>query len=273
MTQTLSRNETQAAPRAANSSLGYVISDCTALIGRNVKHIVRNPEMLFQAVSLPIILLLLFRFMFGGAINVGALSYVDYVVPGLIVISVAFNSTTTVVGVCGDLSNGLVDRFRSMPMFGPAVLVGHVAANLLRNALSTVVMVGVGLLVGFRPGGGFLDWLGAMGMLALFATGIAWLAVLLGTVASTVEGASGLGMILVFVPYASSALVPTETMPSVLGAIVDNQPVTVMIDAIRALMNGMPLGNAGWLAAIWWVAIVAVAVPLAIRGFHRRATG
>lgn len=271
MTQTLSRNETPPVPRENSSSLAYAISDFRVLIARNVRHIVRNPEMLFQAVSLPIILLLLFRYMFGGAINVGGMSYVNYVVPGLIVISVAFNTTTTVVGVCSDLRNGLVERFRSMPMIGSAVLVGHVVSGLLRSALSTVIMVAVGLLIGFRPDGGILGWVGALALLALFAAAMSWVATLLGVISKTVEGASGLGMILVFVPYASSALVPTATMPSVLRVIVDNQPVTVVIDAIRALMNGVPAGSGVWLALAWWVAILAVTVPFAVRSFHRRS--
>ncbi|HEY3712391.1 MAG TPA: ABC transporter permease [Amycolatopsis sp.] len=255
------------------SPLALALSDYRVLIGRNVKHITRNPEMLIQAVSLPIVLLLLFRFMFGGAINLPGMAYVDYLVPGLVVVSIGFNSTTTVVGVAADLTNGLVERFRSMPMAGPAVLVGHVVAGVLRSLLSLVVMVAIGLAIGFRPGGGVLGWLGAIGLLALFASGIFWLATLLGSIAKTVEGASGLGMILVFIPYATSALVPTASMPGVLRVIVDNQPVTVLIDAVRALMNGTALGSTGWLALAWWVGITALAAFFAVRKFHQRSNG
>lgn len=273
MTQTLSREikgtEIPAAPQ--RSSFALLLSDWRVLIGRNIKHITRNPEMLFQAVSLPIVLLLLFRFMFGGAINPAGLAYVDYLVPGLIVVSIGFNSTTTVVGVASDLTNGLMERFRSMPMAGSAVLVGHVVSGVLRSTLSLVVMVAVGLAVGFRPGGGILGWLGALGLLALFAAGIFWLATLLGTIAKTVEGAGGLGMILVFIPYATSALVPTSTMPAVMRAVVDNQPVTVLIDAVRALMNGTPTGSTVWLALGWWVGITALAAFFSVRKFHQRA--
>ncbi|WAL67967.1 ABC transporter permease [Amycolatopsis cynarae] len=275
MTQTLSpETEGKHLPAApGRSPLSLVLSDWRVLIGRNIKHITRNPEMLFQAVSLPIVLLLLFRFMFGGAINSPGMAYIDYLVPGLVVVSIGFNATTTVVGVASDLTNGLVERFRSMPMAGSAVLVGHVAAGVLRSALSLVVMVGVGLAIGFRPGGGLLGWLGALGLLALFAAGVFWLATLLGTIAKTVEGASGLGMILVFVPYATSALVPTASMPGVLRVVVQNQPVTVLIDAVRALMNGTDLGSTGWLALTWWVAITALAAVFAVRKFHQRAGG
>ncbi|WP_306744643.1 ABC transporter permease [Saccharothrix yanglingensis] len=251
--------------------MSLLLSDWRVLIGRNVKHITRNPEMLFQAVSLPIVLLLLFRFMFGGAITVPGMAYIDYLVPGLVVISIGFNTTTTVVGVAADLTNGLVERLRSMPMSGSAVLVGHVASGMLRSALSLVVMVGVGLLVGFRPAGGVLGWLAALGLLTLFATGVFWLATLLGTIARTIEGASGLGMILVFVPYASSALVPTDSMPLVLRVVVDNQPVTVLIDAVRALLNGTDLGATGWLALAWWVPITVLSAVFTVRKFHQRA--
>jgi ABC-2 type transport system permease protein len=275
MTQTLSREVegTQIPGTPSRSAFALALSDCRVLVGRNVKHIARNAEMLIQAVSLPIVLLLLFRFMFGGAINVPGMAYIDYLVPGLVVVSIGFNSTTTVVGVAADLTQGLVERFRSMPMAGPAVLVGHVVSGVLRSMLSLVVMVAVGLAVGFRPAGGVLGWLGAVGLLVLFATGVFWLATLLGSIAKTVEGAGGLGMILVFVPYATSALVPTASMPSVLRAVVDNQPVTVLIDAVRALMNGTELGSTGWLALAWWLVITAGAAYLAIRKFHQRSRG
>jgi ABC-2 type transport system permease protein len=275
MTQTLSREVegTRVPETPSRSSFALALSDCRVLVGRNVKHITRNPEMLIQAVSLPLVLLLLFRFMFGGAISVPDMAYIDYLLPGLVVVSIGFNSTTTVVGVASDLTQGLVERFRSMPMVGPAVLVGHVVAGVLRSLISLVVMVAVGLAIGFRPGGDVLGWLGAVGLLALFATGVFWLATLLGSIAKTVEGAGGLGMILVFIPYASSALVPTASMPSAMRVVVDNQPVTVLIDAVRGLMNGTALGSTGWLALAWWVVITALAAYFAVRKFHQRAVG
>jgi ABC-2 type transport system permease protein len=271
MTQTLSRETVPEAPSPKRLSLASAISDCRVLIRRNVKHIARNPEMLFQAVSLPIVLLLLFRFVFGGAINVGAMSYVDYLVPGLIIVCMAFNATTTVVGVASDLQGGIMERFRSMPMSGSAVLIGHVVSGVLRSALSTAIMIAVGLLIGFRPGGGLVDWLGALGLFALFATAISWSAVLLGTVAKTVEGAGGLGMILVFLPYATSALVPTASMPGVLQAVIDNQPVTPVVDSVRGLLNGMPIGSTGWIALAWLVGVIGLTGTLAVRRFKRAA--
>ncbi|WP_336157658.1 ABC transporter permease [Amycolatopsis sp. VC5-11] len=275
MTQTLSREieGTHIPGSPSRSSFALALSDCRVLVARNVKHIVRNPEMLIQAFSLPIVLLLLFRFMFGGAINLPGMAYVDYLVPGLVVVSIGFNSTTTVVGVAADLTQGLVERFRSMPMAGSAVLVGHVVSGVLRSMLSLVVMVVVGLAIGFRPAGGVLGWLAATGLLVLFAAGVFWLATLVGSIAKTVEGAGGLGMIFVFVPYATSALVPTGSMPSVLRAVVDNQPVTVVIDAVRGLMNGTAVASTVWLAFAWSVVLTAIGAYLAIRKFHQRARG
>jgi len=272
MTQTLSPDTTPVAPRVTRSAFALALADCGVLIGRNVRHITRNPEQLFQAVSLPIILTLLFRYFFGGAINTGTMTYANYMIAGLMVISIAFNSTSTVVGVADDMRNGIVERFRSMPMLGPAVLVGHVVSAVLRNALSVVVMIAVGLLVGFRPEAGVGGWLAALGVLLLMATAVSWLAVILGLAAKTVEGAGGLGMILVFLPYASSALVPTESMPGVLRAIVENQPFTAVADTLRALFADTPVGSAGWLALVWWVGILVLTVPFAVRLFHRRAT-
>jgi ABC-2 type transport system permease protein len=261
-------------PAAARpgSALSQGFGDCRVLIGRTLRHIIRNPEQAFQVITLPVILLLLFRYLFGYAIGTGSLSYVNYLLAGLIVISVAFNSTSTAVGVASDLQNGIVERFRSMPMLSSAVLVGHVAAAVLRNAVSMVIMIGLGFAVGFRPEAGIGGWLGALGLLLLFTTAVSSLAVLLGVVAGSVEGASGFSMILVFVPYASSALIPTESMPSVLRAVVSNQPVSPMIDAVRSLFNGLPVGNTVWLALVWWVGILVLSAPLAVRMFRRRAT-
>lgn len=275
MTQTLTAGPadmTRVVPKARRSRTSLAIADCAVLVGRDLRHLVRNPEQLIQAFSLPVILLLLFRYLLGGAINTGGQSYINYVIGGLFVISIAFNSTTTVVGVTDDLGSGIVERFRSMPMLLPAVLIGHVISAVLRSFLSLAVMIAVGLAVGFRPHASFAGWVGALAMLLLFVTALSWLAVILGTVATTAEGASGLGMIFVFLPYASSALVPVSTMPSGLRAVVRNQPFTPVIDTVRSLLTGTPLGNSAWLASIWWLAILAVAVPFAARTFRSRAT-
>ncbi|HEX6352611.1 ABC transporter permease [Actinophytocola sp.] len=266
MTQTLApRTGTRSAPVLA-------LNDCLVLIGRNLRHVLRNPDQVIQVLALPVILLLLFRYLFGGAINTGDVVYVNYLIAGLLVISVAFNSTSTAVGVAADLQNGIVERFRSMPMLGQAVLIGHMVAGVLRNLLSTVILVGLGLVVGFRPTAGIGGWLGALGLLLLFMVGISWLAVLLGIVAGSVEGASGLSMIMVFLPYASSALVPADSMPAGLRFFVENQPVTPVIDAVRALLLDLPVGDSAWIALAWWLAFTALAATLAARTFRRRSS-
>lgn len=268
MTRTLS-------PRATISTRPaplLALSDCMVLIGRNLRHVLRNTDQVIQAIALPAILLLLFRYLFGGAIDTGDVVYVNYLIAGLLVISVAFNSTSTAVGVAGDLRNGIVERFRSMPMLGQAVLVGHMVAGVLRNLLSTVILVGLGLVVGFRPTAGLGGWLAGLGVLLVFMVGVSVLAVLLGLVAGSVEGAAGLSMIMVFLPYASSALVPAESMPAGLRFFVENQPVTPVIDAVRALLLDMPVGGSAVVALAWWVGIGLLAGTFAARRFRTRTT-
>ncbi|WP_245959736.1 ABC transporter permease [Prauserella flavalba] len=188
-------------------------------------------------------------------------------------VAVTFNSTATSVAVCSDLREGIVERFRSMPVRGSAVLVGHVVAALVRHAVSITVMIGVGFLVGFRPQAGFGQWCAALGILLLFATAVSWIAAIIGMLARTVEGASGLSMPLVFIPYVGSALVPPSTMPGGLRAFAENQPVSHVADAVRALFTGTPAGDSAWLAVAWWAAVIVVVVPLAGRLFRRRAAG
>ncbi|MBK1782771.1 ABC transporter permease [Prauserella cavernicola] len=254
------------------SSLYWAVNDSRVLIGRCLRHIARSPEQLVLMLFLPVMLLVMFRYLFGGAIDTGDVTYVNYVISGIVVVAVMVNTTATSVAVCHDMLEGIVERFRSMPMRGTAVLVGHVAAAMTRHAVSIAVMVGVGLLIGFRPRAGFLDWLVALGLLAVFALAVSWLAAILGLLAKTVEGASGLAMPLVFIPYVGSALVPPSTMPDWLRVFAENQPVSLVADSVRALFMGTPLGNTGWLALAWWGGIIVLAVPLAGRIFRRKAT-
>ncbi len=266
----LQRAETPADAPNPRSALALALSDCLVLIGRNVRHILRNTDQTFEVIALPVMMLMLFRFLFGGAIDTGETSYANYMIAGLLTISVAFNSTSTAIGMAGDLRTGIVERIRSMPVLGSAVLVAHVVSAVLRNLLSALIIVGLGLVVGFRPTAGFGEWLGALGILLLFTIGLSWLAVWLGIAAGSVEGAGGLSMIMVFLPYASSALVPPESMPGALRFFVENQPVTPVIDAVRALLIGTPVGSSAWLAVGWWLVILAVGAPLAARAYRRR---
>jgi ABC-2 type transport system permease protein len=271
-TTALTPDRVRAAAVAPRSAFALAWSDCLVLTGRSLRHLTRNMDQLIQTFSLPIILLLMFRYLLGGAIKTDQ-TYINYVISGLIVISAGFNLTSTVIGVTNDMRNGIVERFRSMPVLPPAVLVAHVTAAVLRTFVSATVLIVAGFLVGFRPTAGLLDWIAVVGLLTLFATALCWVAVILGLLAKSVEGGSGYGLILVFLPYLSSALVPTETMPEVVGTIVRYQPVSAIADAVRSLLTDAPAGNSIWLAIAWWTAILVIAVPLAARLFRRRALG
>jgi ABC-2 type transport system permease protein len=256
--------------RRSGTRFGLGLSDCRVLVGRNLRHLMRDPEAFIQTVSVPIVLLLLFRYLIGGAIRTGGSSYIDYVVPGLIVISTGFTLTSTVVGVSNDLNNGIVERFRSMPVLTIAPLVAHVASAVLRTLLSTAVLIGLGFCLGLRVHASALEVLAAAGILLLFLVAVAALAVLLGVLARNAESATGLSMILVFVPYASSALVPTSTMPSGLAQVVRYQPFTPVIDSLRTLLAGTSPGDAWWIALLWWGGLLVLSVPLAVRALSRR---
>jgi ABC-2 type transport system permease protein len=270
--QTLTPEAIRIEPKARGSSVALAYSDCVVLLGRSLRHLVRNMDQLIQTFSLPIILLLMFRYLLGGAIKTDQ-TYINYVISGLIVISAGFNLTSTVIGVTNDMRNGIVERFRSMPVLPSAVLVAHVASAVIRTFVSATVLIVAGLAVGFRPDAGLGDWIAVVGLLLLFATALCWVAVILGLLAKSVEGGSGYGLILVFLPYLSSALVPTDTMPKVLGSIVKYQPVSAVADAIRSLLTNAPAGNSILLAIAWWAAILACSVPLAARLFRRRSAG
>ncbi|WP_084960252.1 ABC transporter permease [Thermoactinospora rubra] len=261
---------TQATAVKEPSPLAVVVGDCVELSRRSLRHVTRNVDEIIQAFVVPVVLLLMFRFLFGGAINTGGPSYVDYVIAGVIVLSVTFNSPATAVAVANDLQNGIVERFKSMPMFGGAVLVGHVVAAVLRSLIAVVLVIGLGLVVGFRPTAGPVEWLAVLAVLLLFIVAVAWVATLLGLVSGGVEAAGGYATILVFVPYASSALVPPETMPTALRLFVEYQPFTPVIDTTRALLLGHPAGASVWLALAWWVPILVLTMAYAVRRFDRR---
>ncbi|MGC4804536.1 ABC transporter permease [Micromonospora sp. DT233] len=252
------------------SKLYWAISDNMVLIGRHVHHLTRSPDQLFTAIMLPASMLLLFCFMFGGAIDAGNTTYINYLLPGILVISVTMISVSTTLAVQSDMQEGVVDRYRAIAMTDSAVITGHIVAAVFRAAIALVIMVGLGFAVGFRPDGSFLGWVGALGLLLLFAFSLAWVAAVLGLIAKSVDGASGLGLILMFTPYASSAFVPPETLTNGLRQFVEHQPVTLVVDTVRALLLGRPVGDAGWQAVLWWAAVLLVFAPLATRIYRRR---
>lgn len=254
--------------------LVHAISDSRAMAGRCLRRSLRDPEAFFTALTLPIVLLLLFVYVFGGALSGGG-SYVNYIVPGLIVLCAGFGAGTTAVAVATDMSNGIVDRIRSMPIFGSSLLVGHVVASLARNLVATALVIGAGLLIGWRPCASILDWLAALGMVLLFITAISWLAAAVGLLARSAEAATAFTMVLMFVPYVSTAFVPADTMPAALAAFARHQPFTPIIETMRGLWmgstsTGAPVGREAAIAVTYCVAILAISAIAAARLFRER---
>lgn len=248
--------------------------DSLIMIKRSSRHIIRNTDQLLGTFFQPIMFLVLFASVFGGAIGLAlpkGISYLDFLMAGIIVQTVAFGSTTTAVAVCNDLQKGIVDRFRSLPMANLAVLNGHVISDLFRNTISTVVMLVTGLAIGFRSDASMVDWLLIAGIILLFTLAFSWLAAIVGVFAKSVEAVQWLSFIIVFpLTFASSAFVPTEGMNRFLKAFAENQPITQVIEAVRALMLGTPIGNHGWMAVIWSIGILVVAMPVASWLFRRK---
>ncbi len=245
------------------------LRDVSTMVGRGLRLSRRNVEALITSVMLPVALLLLFVYLFGGAIKVGT-GYATYVVPGVILICAAFGSATTAVVVSQDMHSGIIDRFRSMDVGGVALVTGHVAASVLRNLAATAIVMGLGLAVGFRPHASLWQWLAVAGVLLLFMTAISWLAAACGLLVSSPEAANGYTFIFMFVPYASSAFVPIATMPTWLHGFARNQPCTPLIEAIRGTLAGHPAGATVARALVWCAGLLCLGVLGCALAFRRR---
>jgi ABC-2 type transport system permease protein len=233
--------------------------DASTMTGRCLRLSRRNIESLLMSVMLPVMLMLVFVYLFGGAIQTGT-SYVTYVVPGVILLCAGFGSAQTAVNVSQDLTGGTMDRFRSMDVGGLAVLVGHVVASVARNIVSTVIVFGVAFLIGFRPDAGSVDWLAAVGILLLYVLAISALSAAIGLLARTPDAANGFTFVVMFLPYASSAFVPVQTMPSWLHGFANNQPITPVIESLRGLLLNTPVGDSPGRAVAWCVGILLVSL-------------
>ena len=248
--------------------------DSLVMIKRSSRHIIRNTDQLLGTFFQPIMFLLLFSTVFGGAISMAlpkGISYLDFLMAGIIVQTVAFGSTTTAIAICNDLQKGIVDRFRSLPMSNLAVLNGHVISDVFRNAISTAVMIVTGLIIGFRTGASFVDWLVIAGILLLFTLAFSWLSAIMGVVAKSVEGVQWLSFVLVFpLTFASTAFVPAEGMNRFLRAFAENQPISHIIEAVRSLMLGTPTGDHVWLSVVWCIGILAISIPITAFIFRRK---
>lgn len=248
--------------------------DSWIMVKRSSTHIIRNTDQLLGTFFQPIMFLVLFAAVFGGAIK-GSLppgiNYLDFLMAGIIVQTVAFGSTTTAVAICNDLQKGIVDRFRSLPMSNRAVLNGHVVSDLLRNTISTVVMLLTGLIIGFRGNADVWNWLAIAGILLLFTLAFSWLMAIVGVFAKSVEAVQWLTFVIIFpLTFASSAFVPADSMPKYLRIFAEHQPITQVVNAVRALMLDTPLGNYGWLAVGWSLLILAISIPLATFLFRKK---
>jgi ABC-2 type transport system permease protein len=235
------------------------MSDFAVMAARNVRLSSRQIDAIITSLALPVMLMLMFVYLFGGAIDVGT-KYVTYVVPGVILLCAGFGSASTAVSVSQDMGGGIIDRFRSLDVRPAAILGGHVAASVLRVAASTLLVFLVALAIGFRPHAGPLDFVAAAGILLAFVLAVSWLAAMVGLLVDSPEAANGFTFVFVFIPYASSAFVPVSTMPSWLHGFAGHQPVTPVIESLRGLLLGTPVGHNPWIALAWCGAILAVSI-------------
>ncbi|HWR86578.1 MAG TPA: ABC transporter permease [Rhodoglobus sp.] len=250
----------------------HFIGDTAVLTGRSLRHILRSPDTIITTAVMPIAFMLLFVYVFGGAIDTGNApgSYVDYLLPGILLITIASGIAYTSYRLFLDLQGGIFERFQSMPIARSSVLWGHVLTSLVANLISLAIVVGVALVMGFRTGASVLDWLAVTGILVLFTLALTWLAVIPGLTAKSVDGASAFSYPLIFLPFISSAFVPTESMPGPVRWFAENQPVTSIVDAMRALFAQQPVGSDIWVALAWCAGILVVAFVLAMVTYRRK---
>jgi len=253
------------------SALFWVFSDSWVLTKRSIMHIIRSMDQLLSAAIFPIMFMIMFRYVFGGAIATSGVSYVNYLVAGILVQTLAFGANYTTINLAVDLQQGIVDRFRSLPMFNSALLVGHVFADLVRNAVSATITLIVAFVVGFRPTADLTEWALVLALALFFTLAISWLSAIMGLFVKSLEAAQWVGFLAIFpLTFISSAFVETKTMPTVLRVFAENQPVTHVINSMRAWLVGTPIGNSGWLAFAWSIGIIIVCLPLATWLFSRR---
>src|SRR5215212_1875768 len=245
-------------------------SDMSVMLGRSMRHILRSMDTIITVTIMPIMFMLLFVYVFGGAIQTGTDNYVNYLLPGILLIAIASGIAYTAYRLFLDMQSGIFERFHSMPIARSAALWGHVLTSLVSNAISVVIIILVALIIGFRSSAGVLSWLAVTGILALFTLALTWIAAIAGLSAKSVDGASAFSYPLLFLPFISSAFVPTESMPGPVRAFAENQPVTSIVNAIRALLSGQPAGNDIWVALTWCLGILIVAYLFAMRVYKKR---
>jgi len=250
----------------------HFFDDMGIMLGRSMRHIFRSMDTIITVAITPIAIMLLFVYVFGGAIQTGTDNYVNYLLPGILLITIASGIAYTAYRLFVDMQSGIFERFHSMPIARSAALWGHVLTSLVSNAISVVLIILVALIMGFRSPAGVVAWLAVAGILALFTLALTWVAAIAGLSAKSVDGASAFSYPLIFLPFISSAFVPTGSMPSVVRAFAENQPVTSIVEAIRSLLAGQPVGNDIWVALAWCLGILIVAYLFAMRAYKRKAS-
>lgn len=248
----------------------WIANDSWIMTKRSVMHIIRSFDQVMSLILFPVMFMLLNRYVLGGAIDTGSVTYANFLFAGILVQTLAFGANYTTINLAVDLKEGIVDRFKSLPMASSALLIGHITADLFRNIISGVIITGIGFAVGFRPDASAMDWLMVIGLGLLFTLAISWLSAILGLMVKSLEAAQWIGFVIIFpLTFISSAFVPTDTLPAVLEVFAENQPVTHVINAMRSWLVGTPMGNSAWMAAIWSVGIIVVSMPLAAAMFRR----
>lgn len=248
----------------------HFFTDISVMLGRSMRHIFRSMDTIITVTITPIAMMLLFVYVFGGAIQAGTDNYVNYLLPGILLMAIASGISYTAFRLFTDVQKGIFERFHTMPISRSALLWGHVLTSLVSNAISVVVIILVALIMGFRSSAGVLPWLAVAGILALFTLALTWVAAIAGLSAKTVDGASAFSYPLIFLPFISSAFVPTDSMPTAVRVFAENQPVTSIVETIRALLSDQPVGNDIWIALAWCVGIMLVAYVFAMKAYRKR---
>ena len=248
----------------------HFLGDTVVLLGRSMRHITRSLDTIVTVTIMPIALMLLFVYVFGGAIRTGSDSYVNYLLPGILLITIAMGISYTAFRLFTDMKSGIFERFQSMPIARSSVLWAHVLTSLVSNLISLVIVMLVALLMGFRSPAGVLAWLGVAGILMLFTLTVTWLAVIAGLSAKTTDGAGAFSYPIIFLPFISSAFVPTDTMPGPVRAFAEHQPVTSIVNTIRDLITQQPVSTDIWTALAWCFGVLVVAYALAMATYRRK---
>ncbi len=249
---------------------GHPIADTAALTGRTMRHVTRSLDSVVTTAITPVAMMSMFVYVFGGAIDTGDVDDIGYMLPGILLITIASGVAYTALRLFTDMSSGMLERFRSMPIARSGVLWAHVLTSLVANVISLVLVVGVAVLMGFRSGAGIPAWLAVAGILLLFTAALTWLAVIAGLLAGSAEGAGVFSYPLIFLPFVSSAFVPTDTMPAAVRWFAEHQPVTSIVDTIRGLLAQQPVGSEAWGALAWCGAILVLAFVIATSIYRRK---